>query len=85
MDKLSQKPIDLYLEGKQIEGEKKDKVLAAITHMVYNRNQNVVKYEKAEDEVGKKQFMRSVEEYDQLIEEKIDQILNGKSVETYDF
>ena len=85
MDKLSQKNIDQYLEGRELDQVKKDKVLAAITPMVYNRNQNIIKFEGESDEVKKKQFARSVEEYDELIEEKIKEVLNGKSVESYDF
>lgn len=85
MDNLSQKTIDQYLAGKELKSEQKEKVLAAITHVVYSRNQNLVKAEGEDDAEKKKQYLRSVEEYDQMIEDKIGQVLDGKEVEAYDF
>ncbi len=85
MDKLIQKSIDQYLMGLELNAEQRDKVLAAITHMVYERNQNVIKAEQAEDEIKRKQHIESVSEYDQLIEKKIKEVLNGQAEITYDF
>jgi len=85
MSDLAQKSIDQFLAGKEFKDEQKDVLLAAITPMVYDRNQNVIKAEAATDEVKKRQYARSVEEYDQLIEDKIQEILNGKIDLTYDF
>jgi len=85
MGNLVQKTIDQYLAGKEFKDGQKDILLAAITPMVYDRNQNVIKAEAAVDEVKKKQYRRSVEEYDQLIEDKIQETLNGKVDLTYDF
>ncbi len=85
MDKLIQKSIDQYLMGLELNAGQRDKVLAAITHMVYERNQNVIKAEQAEDEIKRKQHIESVSEYDQLIEKKIKEVLNGQAEITYDF
>jgi hypothetical protein len=85
MAELSQKNIDQYLEGKKLNDEQRERILLAITHMVYSRNQNVIKVEQEQDMDKKKQLMRSIEEYDSMIDDKIGQVLNGKSVETYDF
>lgn len=85
MAELSQKNIDQYLEGKDLNEEQREKILLAITHMVYSRNQNAIKAEEEQDTEKKKQFLRSIEEYDSIIEDEVSGILNGKSVETYDF
>ena len=81
----AQKTIDQFLEDKNIPAEKKDAVLAAITHVVYSRNQAVIGLEKAEDATRHEQLLRSVEEYEQIIEEKIFDILAGKDTINYDF
>ncbi|OGG87477.1 hypothetical protein A3B87_00045 [Candidatus Kuenenbacteria bacterium RIFCSPHIGHO2_02_FULL_39_13] len=85
MNKLTQKNIDQYLDGKQLDQEQKERVVMAITYLLYQRNQNVIKAENESDEDKLKQFLRSIAEYDQLIEDKIALIINGKNVETYDF
>ena len=85
MNKLTQKNIDQYLDGKRLDQEQKERVVMAITYLLYQRNQNVIKAENERDEDKLKQFLRSIAEYDQLIEDKIALIINGKNVETYDF
>ena len=86
MDIPDQKTIDQYLETRDFDKDKKEKVLAAITHLVYSRNQNVVKAESEKDDSRREQFLRSVEEYDQIIDQKIDAVSGGKDPEvSYDF
>ena len=85
MENLAQKNIDQYLEGRDIDEEKREKVLLSITHMVYSRNQNVIQAEEEKDVEKKKQYLRSIDEYDSMIEDKIKGVLNGKETETYDF
>ncbi len=85
MENLAQKNIDQYLEGQDIGEEEREKVLLAITHIVYSRNQNVIRAEEEKDEEKKRQYLRSIEEYDAMIEDKIKGVLNGKTVETYEF
>ena len=85
MDKLTQKNIDQYLDGKRLDEEQKERVVMAITHIVYQRNQNVIKAENEGDQDKRKQFLRSINEYDQLIDDKIAGIVDGNNIETYDF
>ena len=85
MATLAQKTIDEYLKGRQIEQKQKEKVILAITHFVYERNQNVIKAEAEQDSHKKEQFLRGIEEYDVMIDGKIEEILAGKKTETYDF
>jgi len=85
MDKLTQKNIDQYLDGKRLEEEQKERVVMAITHIVYQRNQNVIKAENESDQDKREQFLRSIAEYDQLIEDRIAGIVDGNNIETYDF
>jgi hypothetical protein len=85
MSNLAQKNIDQYLDGKNLSDEQKEKVIISITKVVYSRNQNVIKAEGESDQAKKDQFLRSIEEYDQMIEEKIAEVLDGKVSETYDF
>jgi hypothetical protein len=85
MSDLIQKNIDQYLVNIKLTEEQKDIVLAAVTPMVYNRNQNVIKAGESNDEVKIKQHIESVKEYDQMIDDKIKEILLGNAEITYDF
>ena len=81
-----QKTIEEYLEGKNIPAGKKEPVLAAITHLVYARNQNLVESERETDQIKKKQLLHSITEYDDIIEREINDIIAGKQdISTYDF
>ncbi len=85
MSILEQKNISQYLADYELTEEQKNIVLAAVTSMVYDRNQNVIKAEAESDEVKIKQYTESVNEYDQMIKDKIKEILAGKTEITYDF
>ena len=85
MKTIEQKNIDQYLEGKNLSKEQREKALLAITHVVYKRNQDAVLAEDEKDNDKREQLLRSVEEYDQMIESKINEVLGGESVEIYDF
>ncbi len=85
MSKLEQKNINQYLADYKLTEEQKNIVLAAVTSMVYDRNQNVIKAEAESDELKIKQYTESVNEYDQMINDKIKEILAGKTEITYDF
>jgi len=85
MDQLIQKNIDQYLDGKRLDEEQKERVVMAITHIVYQRNQNVIKAENESNQDKRAQFLRSIAEYDQLVEDKIAGIVDGHNIETYDF
>jgi len=85
MSNLEQKSINQYLADFELTEEQKNIVLAAVTSMVYDRNQNVIKIEEENDETKIKQYTESVSEYDQMINDKIKEILAGKTEVTYDF
>ncbi|NMC51813.1 hypothetical protein GYA54_03745 [Candidatus Kuenenbacteria bacterium] len=85
MKNIGQKTIDQYLEGLKIENSNKEKIVLAITHLVYQRNQKVVQFETESDKEKGAQFLRSIDEYDQLIKDEIDKILKGEKGPTYDF
>lgn len=85
MENISQKTIDQYLDGVRLDEAQKEKVILAITHIVYQRNQKVVKAEEEADEVKRTQFLRSIEEYDQIIGQEIGKVLKGEEPHHYDF
>ncbi len=85
MDNISQKTIDQYLDGVRLAEPQKEKIILAITHIVYQRNQKVVKAEEEADGVKRAQFLRSIEEYDQIIGQEIDKVLKGEEPHHYDF
>ncbi|KKS42533.1 MAG: hypothetical protein UV02_C0012G0021 [Candidatus Kuenenbacteria bacterium GW2011_GWA2_42_15] len=81
----SQKTIDQYLEGLKIDESRKEKILLVITHVVYKRNQNVIGAEAERDSAKRAQFLRSVEEYDQIIRQEIEKVLKGEKPQPYEF
>jgi hypothetical protein len=85
MKNISQKTIDQYLAGCKVGETEKEKIVLAITYLVYQRNQNAIKVETEEDADKRSQFLRSIEEYDQIISQEIDKILKGEKGPTYDF
>ncbi|MFH1890436.1 MAG: hypothetical protein ABIJ91_02635 [Candidatus Kuenenbacteria bacterium] len=86
MNNLSQKIIEDYLLEKQVPKDKKEKVILAITDTLYQRNQNVIKMEKEKDKTKCQQFLRSVKEYDNIMDSKTKEILDGQKIDnTYDF
>jgi len=85
MQNISQKTIDQYLEGLELNEAQKKKIILAITYVVYQRNQKVVKVETESDELKRTQFLRSIEEYDQIIQQEIEKVLTGETIHPYDF
>jgi len=84
MNNISQKTIDQYLEGSGLNEAQKEKIILAITYTVYQRNNKVVKAEMEKDELKKAQFLRSIEEYDQIIKQEMDKVLKGEKIHPYD-
>ena len=65
---------------------KKEKVLMAITNMVYSRNQRIIEMEKESDSDRKKYLLDIIQEKENLIKEKINKVLAGEEEEiTYDY
>jgi len=85
MQNISQKTIDQYLAGLKVSEAQKEKIILAITQAVYQRNQKVVKVEIEQDETKKEQFLRSIDEYDQIIGQEIEKALKGEEIHPYDF
>lgn len=85
MKNISQKTIDQYLEGLKVDEGEKERIVLVITSLVYKRNQSVIKAEAEVDLDKKSQFLRSIEEYDQIIDEEINKVLKGETGPTYDF
>jgi len=84
MNNISQKTIDQYLEGSGLNEAQKEKIILAITYTVYQRNNKVVKAEMEKDELKKAQFLRSIEEYDQIIKQEMEKVLKGEKTHPYD-
>ena len=81
-----QTTIDSYLAGKDITLEEKEKIILAITDVLYERNQNVIKAEIEKDHLKLEQYLRSIAEYDAIISRRINEIDNGLAPNhTYDF
>lgn len=84
--KLQQKSVESYFIELEVSEDKKEKVLMAITDMVYKRNQRIIEFEKEIDSDRKKNLLKIIQERDNLIREKISKILEGKEEEIiYDY
>jgi len=85
MDNPSQKTIEEYLEEKQVPEENKEKVILTITDILYQRNQKVIELEKKHD-IKSEQYLRSIQEYDAIMDNKVKQIIDGQPIDhTYEF
>ncbi|MBU1167359.1 hypothetical protein KKC60_03040 [Patescibacteria group bacterium] len=73
-----QKPIIHYLQEQEVPEELADKVLLAVTRMVYDRNQEAIKCQKVEDDVQRKEICQSMDESDRIIKETIQKIVKEK-------
>lgn len=83
---LKQRPVESYFEELQVPEDKKEKVLIAITNLVYKMNQRIVKYEKELDQAKKTDFLKIINENDELIKQRIKDVLDGKEDQiSYDY
>ncbi|PIR05830.1 hypothetical protein COV56_00720 [Candidatus Kuenenbacteria bacterium CG11_big_fil_rev_8_21_14_0_20_37_9] len=86
MDNPTQKTIEEYIDEKKISQDKKEKVILAITDLIYRRNQKVIQLEKDSDDIKRQQYLRSIKEYDDIIGSKIVQIIDGHQIDhAYEF
>ena len=86
MDTPTQKTIEEYIDEKKISQDKKEKVILAITDLIYRRNQKVIQLEKDSDDIKRQQYLRSIKEYDDIIGSKIVQIIDGHQIDhAYEF
>jgi hypothetical protein len=75
---LKQRSVESYFEEFNVQEDKKEKILMAITNMVYKMNQRIIKYEKEIDESKKVDILKIINENEVLIKQKIQDILSGK-------
>ena len=86
MDIPIQITIEEYLEAEQVAPDKKEKVILAITDTLYQRNQKVIEFEKEKDPAKREQYLRSIEEYDAIMDNRVKQIIDGHAVDhNYEF
>ncbi|MDD4289658.1 MAG: hypothetical protein PHH83_00070 [Patescibacteria group bacterium] len=78
MEEIKQKSVEWYFQELNVPEDKKERVLMAITDMVYKLNKRIVELEKEEDEYKRKELLKIIDERGALIKEKINQILEGK-------
>ena len=83
---MQQKSVESYFVEFNVPEEKKEKVLMAITDMVYSFNQRVIEYQKETVEEKKAEILKIIGEKEVLIRERIDKILRGEEKDiTYDY
>lgn len=80
-----QTTIDSYLDGHNIPAERREKIILAITDILYERNQNVVKAEKETDQLKLAQYLRSIDEYDAIIGRQITEAVDGHLISDYNY
>lgn len=86
VEDIKQKSVESYFIELEVPEDKKEKVLMAITNMVYSRNQRIIELEKELDIDKKKYLLDIVQEKENLIKEKINKVLAGEEEEiTYDY
>jgi hypothetical protein len=85
-EEIQQKSVESYFIELEVPEDKKEKVLMAITDMVYSRNQRIIELEKESDIDKKKYLLDIIQEKENLIKEKINKVLAGEEEEiTYDY
>lgn len=86
MEEIKQRSVEWYFQELGVSEDKKEKVLMGITDMVYKLNKRIVELEKETDPDKRKELFKIIDERDELIKEKITQILEGKEDKiTYDY
>jgi hypothetical protein len=86
MEEIKQRSVEWYFQKLSVPEDKKEKVLMGITDMIYKLNKRIVEFEKQADSDKKKELLKIIDERDELIIEKITQILEGKQEKiTYDY
>ncbi|HBK35261.1 hypothetical protein A2239_02400 [Candidatus Uhrbacteria bacterium RIFOXYA2_FULL_40_9] len=77
MSELTQKSIESFFEEYGVtDPDIKAHLLFQVTDIIYNYNQNVIKWEKEPDEYKKKQLLTSLEEISKKIKQIFEKELN---------
>lgn len=83
---IQQKSVESYFIELKVPEDKKEKVLMAITDMVYSRNQRIIELEKESDIDKRDYLLKIMQEKENLIKEKINKVLAGEEEKiTYDY
>jgi hypothetical protein len=83
---IQQKSVESYFVELEVPEDKKEKVLMAITDMVYSRNKRIIELEKESDIDKKNYLLGIIQEKENLIKEKINKVLAGEEEDiTYDY
>ena len=86
MEEIKQKSVEWYFQELNVPDGKKERVLMAITDMVYKLNKRIVELEKETDEYKRKELLKIIDERSTLVKEKVTQILEGREDKiTYDY
>ena len=85
-ENIQQKSVESYFVELEVPEDKKEKVLMAITDMIYSRNKRIIELEKVSDIDKKDYLLKIIQEKENLIKEKINKVLAGEEEEiTYDY
>ena len=85
-EELQQKSVEAYFKELKVPEGKKEKVLMAITDMVYSRNQRIIELQKEKDSEQRKIISKIIDEKEVLIKERIKKVLEGQEEKiTYDY
>jgi len=85
-EELQQKSVEAYFKELKVPKGKKEKVLMAITDMVYSRNQRIIELQKEKDSEQRKIISKIIDEKEVLIKERIKKVLEGQEEKiTYDY
>ncbi len=83
---IQQKSVESYFVELEVPEEKKEKVLMAITDMIYSRNKRIIELERVSDNDKRDYLLKIIQEKENLIKEKINKVLVGEEEEiTYDY
>ena len=84
-ENIQQKSVESYFVELEVPEDKKEKVLMAITDMIYSRNKRIIELEKVSDIDKKDYLLKIIQEKENLIKEKINKVLAGEEEITYDY
>ncbi len=86
MEEIKQKSVEQYFIELNVPEDKKEKILMSVTDMVYKLNKRIVELEKETQQDKKNELLKIINEREQSIRERIQNILEGNEEQiTYDY
>ena len=86
MEEIKQKSVEQYFVELNVPEDKKEKILMSVTDMVYKLNKRIVELEKETQQDKKNELLKIINEREQSIRERIQNILEGNEEQiTYDY